>query len=152
MIWKMFTQFSEPKNMKISTSKLSLKVQNINFKPILIPESTLNKPCFETDYLGQNAKKILKLKLAQFTIIFGLLHRFKKVQISFKSSPISKKWPNLVTLFDFSSFSFIKCFKKRRKKFPFSEIMTQNDLGRFLRPKLQQATKSDIEIASVNGA
>jgi hypothetical protein len=40
------------KKAKISTSKLNFKVQNIYIKPILKPEDTYNKPCFETAYLG----------------------------------------------------------------------------------------------------
>jgi hypothetical protein len=34
--------------VKRSTTKLNLKAQNINIKPLLKPQNTYNKSCFET--------------------------------------------------------------------------------------------------------
>jgi len=60
------------KNVKISASKLNLKTQNIYIKLLLKPLNTYSKPCFETDYLGENVKKLLKQKVAQnITISLG---------------------------------------------------------------------------------
>ncbi len=42
------------------------------------PLNTYNKPCYETAYLGPNAKKILKQKVAKnVTILLGCFVFFK---------------------------------------------------------------------------
>ena len=51
---------SKPKNAKISTTKLNLKAQNINNKPLLKPKNTYNKLCFETAYLGENVINLIQ--------------------------------------------------------------------------------------------
>jgi hypothetical protein len=43
-------------NRKICTSKINLKVQNINIKPLLKTENAYNKPFFEAAYFGVNVK------------------------------------------------------------------------------------------------
>jgi hypothetical protein len=53
------------KKAKISTTKLNLKVQNIYIKPLLKPQNTYNKLCFETAYLGKNVINLLNQKVAQ---------------------------------------------------------------------------------------
>jgi len=56
---------AEPKNAKISISKLILKV-NIIFETL----KYLQKPCFETAYLGKNVKSCPKSAiLAYFKIL-----------------------------------------------------------------------------------
>ncbi len=51
---------AKSKKAKISTIQVYLKTQNIYIKPLLEPESTYNKPCFETAYLGKNVINLLK--------------------------------------------------------------------------------------------
>jgi hypothetical protein len=49
-----------------------LKVQKIYIKPLLKPQNTNNKPCFETAYLSKNVIILLKQKVAQkVAIILG---------------------------------------------------------------------------------
>jgi hypothetical protein len=43
---------------------LNLKAQHIYIKPLLKPQSTYNKLCFETAYLGRNVINFLKQKVA----------------------------------------------------------------------------------------
>jgi hypothetical protein len=44
------------RNAKIFTSKLSLKVENINIKSFLKHKNIYNRLCFETSYVGKNVK------------------------------------------------------------------------------------------------
>jgi hypothetical protein len=88
---------SKAKKAKISTTKLSLKAQNIYIKTLLKPKNTY-KPCFETAYLGENVINLLQQKVAQN---FGYF-TFKKI----KSSPIGEKLFNMVTLSIFKCCSF----------------------------------------------
>ncbi len=63
---------AKSKKAKISTTKLNLKIQNIYIKPLLKPENTHNKPCFESAYLGKNVINLHKQKVAQnVAIILG---------------------------------------------------------------------------------
>jgi hypothetical protein len=51
---------------------VNLKAQNIYNKPLLKPEHTYNKPCFETAYLGENLLNLPIQKIAQkVAIILG---------------------------------------------------------------------------------
>jgi hypothetical protein len=43
-----------PQKLKISTSKLNLKAQNLHIKVLVKPKNTYNKPCVETACLGEN--------------------------------------------------------------------------------------------------
>jgi hypothetical protein len=68
----------EPKNAKIDTAKLNLKVRNICSKPLLKLKNANNKQCFETDYLGQNVINLHQLKVAQNVAILWLLLSFQQ--------------------------------------------------------------------------
>jgi len=51
-----------PHSAKISQPKPNLKVRNIYNKPLLKPENTCCKPCFEIAYLGEKVKNLLEQK------------------------------------------------------------------------------------------
>ncbi len=55
----------QAKKAKISTTKLNLEAKNIYINPLLKPQNTYNKPCFETAYLCENVINLLKQKVAQ---------------------------------------------------------------------------------------
>ncbi len=67
---------------------LTLQVQNTYIKPLSKPKNTFKKPCYETDYLGENVKQESCQKMPQ---LLRLLHLFKKSQLAFKSCPICPK-------------------------------------------------------------
>jgi hypothetical protein len=71
-----------------------LKAQNIYIKPLLKPENTYNKPCFETVYLGQNEINLLKQKVAQNVTISLGYFIFSKNHISpLKFARLAKNCP-----------------------------------------------------------
>jgi len=49
---------SEIKRNKIFTPKLNLKAKNTSIKPLLKPENTYSKPCFESAQLVENVSKL----------------------------------------------------------------------------------------------
>jgi hypothetical protein len=52
---------------------------------ILNPKNYYNKPCFETAYIGENVKNLQMQKSSpKCHHIFGLLHLFKEIPISFQ--------------------------------------------------------------------
>jgi hypothetical protein len=56
----------------MSTAKLKLYAQNTCIKSLLKPLNIYNKPCSETDYLGEIVINLLKQKVAQnVTISLG---------------------------------------------------------------------------------
>jgi hypothetical protein len=59
---KVAQKVSKSKKAKISTTKLNLKAKNIYIKPLLKPQKTNNKPCFETAYLGEYVINLLQQK------------------------------------------------------------------------------------------
>jgi hypothetical protein len=64
-----------------------LKTQNIYKKPLWKPLNTYNKPCFETAYLGENLKNLVKQKVApKVTIILGY-YILSKIIMSLQKKP-----------------------------------------------------------------
>jgi hypothetical protein len=74
-------------------TKLTLKVQTTYIKPLMKPLTAYNKACFETAYLGENAKKLLKQKVAQSVasslgyFIFSKSHNGHQKVARFGKSP-----------------------------------------------------------------
>jgi hypothetical protein len=69
---------TEPKSAVKSTSKLNLKVPNVNIELLFKLEITHNKPCFATAYLGEKEKKFTLVKEAQNVATFGGYLSFQK--------------------------------------------------------------------------
>ncbi len=65
-IWKKVAKkVTEPKNAKISTSKLNWKVQNIYIKTTSETLNVYNKPRFNTSFLVKDVKIMVKNKVAK---------------------------------------------------------------------------------------
>jgi hypothetical protein len=76
-----------------------LKAQNIYIKPLLKSSNTYDKPCSESDYLGENAMNLLRQNVAQnVTISLGYFIFSKnhneppKVAQLAKNHPIWSPW------------------------------------------------------------
>jgi hypothetical protein len=84
---------AKPKIAKRFTSKLNLRVQNIYIKPLLKPKNTCNKLYFETNYFGENVKKLLKQKVAKnVTISLGYFIISKSHIWHPKEAQLAKNW------------------------------------------------------------
>jgi hypothetical protein len=71
---------SKPKNAKISTVKLNLKVQKHQTTPETL--KYLKQTSFETAYYGKNVMYLLKQKLAQNVAISLVFSSFQKIIMS----------------------------------------------------------------------
>jgi hypothetical protein len=85
--------------------ELYLKVQNNFESPKHLHKTTfktqkyLQKNLLETAYFGECLKNLsLQKSSPKCCNFFGLLNLFKRSQMTSKSCPIGKKFPNLVTL------------------------------------------------------
>ncbi len=90
-------------NKKLPKQSPSQKMQKIynksqfevpdKIKQLLKPYNSYNKTCFETAVLFKDVTNLLRQKLAQNVLFFGLLHLSKQSQLIYK---LVKNWPHLL--------------------------------------------------------
>jgi hypothetical protein len=81
---KVAKTIAERKIAQIPITKQNLKFPKFYIKPLLTPKNTNNKPYFETAYLGENVKKLLKQKVLKNVAIFGATSSFQNVTLGIR--------------------------------------------------------------------